>query len=336
MNNINYKKKILFLGLGGAGQRHLRILSKYFEKNLFEFYTYRFKKKTPLLDNLLNPQKKKIHKEYAIKILSSLSEAISVSPDVIFICTPSNIRYSLIKHFKQKKILICVEKPLAISVKEIDLIIRHVKIYKQNLKILFQKRFHPHNILTKKYISKKKIGNIFFVKFISLSYMPNWHKYENFRKLYAANKKMGGGIILTECHEIDLCVSFFGLPISYNVNLGSRDSYKLDVYDHATIILSYKNFNVLIELDFLSKKLEKSYSIYGSKGFIKSDQISNKYLLNNHSKKKNIQLLPKINIDDPFLSQLKDIFNSNCNKKDFKNNTQIESSKIIAMMNKRK
>lgn len=333
MKNTNCRKKILFLGLGGAGQRHLRILSKYFDKNLFEFFAYRFKKKTPLLDSLFNPKKKEIQKEYAIKILSSFSEAVFLNPDVVFICTPSNIRYSLIKHFKQRNALICVEKPLASNLKEINLIKKHIKIHKQKLKILFQRRFHPHNICTKKYISKKKIGNIFFVKFVSSSYLPDWHKYENFRELYAANKKMGGGIILTECHEIDLCILFFGSPIRHYVNLGSRKNYKLDVKDHAKIVLVYKDFNVLIELDFLNKKLEKSYIIYGSKGFIKSNQISNEYLLQNYGNEKAIKFFSKITNEDLFLKQSRDIFDSTTNKKiSIKNN--IESSKIIASMNR--
>ena len=36
------------------------------------------------------------------------------------------------------------------------------------------------------------------------SFVPHWHKYEDFRDLYACKNSLGGGIIYTECHELDI------------------------------------------------------------------------------------------------------------------------------------
>ena len=38
--------------------------------------------------------------------------------------------------------------------------------------------------------------------------MPGWHKGENYKKSYALNKNLGGGVINTCCHEIDLALFF--------------------------------------------------------------------------------------------------------------------------------
>ena len=32
--------------------------------------------------------------------------------------------------------------------------------------------------------------------------VTKWHPYENYKNLYACRKDLGGGVILTECHEI--------------------------------------------------------------------------------------------------------------------------------------
>ena len=45
---LSFINNILFLGLGGAGQRHLRIFSKFLPKA--NLYAWRAKKKTPTLN----------------------------------------------------------------------------------------------------------------------------------------------------------------------------------------------------------------------------------------------------------------------------------------------
>jgi len=51
------KNSFLFIGLGGAGQRHLRIIKKKLKKNC-NLFCYRAKNKTPFLDNKFIVQKK--------------------------------------------------------------------------------------------------------------------------------------------------------------------------------------------------------------------------------------------------------------------------------------
>ncbi|MBA7582435.1 hypothetical protein ES708_24363 [subsurface metagenome] len=41
-------------------------------------------------------------------------------------------------------------------------------------------------------------------------YLPFWHPYEDYRKSYAAKKELGGGVLRTLSHEIDLVQYWFG------------------------------------------------------------------------------------------------------------------------------
>lgn len=61
-------------------------------------------------------------------------------------------------------------------------------------------------MLEKNNACKKKV----FIKVNS--YVPYWHKYEDFKNLYACKKSLGGWALFTESHEIDLCLYFFGMP----------------------------------------------------------------------------------------------------------------------------
>ena len=35
-------------------------------------------------------------------------------------------------------------------------------------------------------------------------YLPDWHSYEDYRKSYFSRKDLGGGVLLTLIHEIEI------------------------------------------------------------------------------------------------------------------------------------
>ena len=59
-------------------------------------------------------------------------------------------------------------------------------------------RFDPECFISK--ILKK---SIIYSNFVWHTYFP-WCPYENYRNSYAIKKKMGGGVIKTYSHEVDL------------------------------------------------------------------------------------------------------------------------------------
>ena len=69
-------------------------------------------------------------------------------------------------------------------------------------------RFHPAVSKIKEILRKKEIGEIFHFSSYWGEYLPNWHKNENFRESYAANRSMGGGPSLTLSHDLDLMCYF--------------------------------------------------------------------------------------------------------------------------------
>ena len=86
---------ILFLGLGGAGQRHLRIFSKLLPKA--NLYAWKQKKKAPTLNENFTVSQEKIEKIYNIKMLKSKKEALNCKADLAVIANPSYLHYDTIK-----------------------------------------------------------------------------------------------------------------------------------------------------------------------------------------------------------------------------------------------
>ena len=91
------------------------------------------------------------------------------------------------------------------------------------------------------------------------SFVPNWHKYEDFRNQHAYNNSLGGGIIYTECHELDIILTLFGYPNEIFSKTAQIGPYKIDADDSAIVVLDYKKFFATINLCFMQQKRGKNY-----------------------------------------------------------------------------
>ena len=145
-------------------------------------------------------------------MLKSKKEALNCKADLAVIANPSYLHYDTIKECVDHGMNIFVEKPSALNLDDSLNIKKMIKKNNLDFYISFQRYHHP---LVKKlfYIIKNnKIGPIMSIKVNVGSFVPNWHKYEDFRDLYACNNSLGGGIIYTECHELDIILTLFGYP----------------------------------------------------------------------------------------------------------------------------
>jgi len=296
--------KIFFVGLGGAGQRHLRVFRQLLPPET-EFSAYRKRKKTPLLnpDFSLNDQLS-IKEKYNVKLLDTLEEGLGNKPDLIVISTPTSLHLDVAKKAAENKINIFVEKPFSNNLQGFDDFCEDV--LKNNLYffVSFQRRFHIFLKKIKEILDNGEIGKIISAVFNVSTYVPAWHPYENFRDLYACRSDLGGGVLLTEIHEIDLCHWYFGLPETVYCAGGNYSGVQLDVEDTAHISLKYRDFAVQLNLCFMQKYNRRDLYIAGTKGYIEWSQDGNKLMVHKyHNNDKDIYSDPAYTNDAMFFSQ---------------------------------
>ena len=297
-------KKIFFVGLGGAGQRHLRIFNELLAGGT-EFSAYRSTRKTPLLNsNLTINNKDTLEEKYKLRIFDSLEEGFENKPDLIVVSTPSSLHYDVVKKAAERKINIFVEKPFSHNLDGFDEFKRLVLKNDLYFFVSFQRRFHPHLQKIKKVLSQDGVGEIISAVFNVGSYIPAWHPYEDFKKLYACRKGLGGGVLLTEIHELDLCYWYFGMPYSVYCSGGNLSDVKLDVEDTAHVTLNYKNYVVQANLCFMQKHTRRDLHIAGTEGYIEWDSRGNKLIIHNYKDgKEKVFSDPNYMNDDMFVSQ---------------------------------
>ena len=268
--------KVLFVGLGGAGQRHIRIFRQLLPQSTI-FTAYRRTGKTPLLRSDFSVEvSNTVELAYDLRLFDSLESAFKDAPDLVVISTPTSSHLEPMMMAIKANCGIFVEKPWAENLDNFKVF--HNNLLAKNLPfhISFQRRFHPQIVRAHSVFNSGEIGLPLAASFKVFSHVPSWHAYEDWQNLYAVRADLGGGVLLTEIHELDLANWFFGLPKAVFCNGGNRGINLLDVEDTVQITLIYNNFSAQITMCFMHKKPCRSFHIAGSEGDIKWDGDNNR------------------------------------------------------------
>lgn len=303
----------LFFGLGGIGQRHLRIIKK-LRKTSKIFAFRKSKYQFEINDNLEINKKVNIIDKYSIHIINSENILKKYKFNLAIISNPTNLHLDTCIKMAKLKIPFLVEKPFSHNNQNFLKLLKLINTNKIKFYVGYMMRFHPQTKILYKLINSKKIGKIYNVTLNINSHMPSWHKYENYKKLYANNTNMGGGVIPTECHELDLMNYLFSSPIIKFKFSNQISDYEVKADDNSLLILEYKYMNKsflsTIQSSFVQKKSFRKLIIFSNNYFIKWDiNNANLEIINfkNNMIKKNKIL--NFNRNKMFESQMKYILN---------------------------
>jgi len=275
---------ILFLGLGGAGQRHLRILREALPST--KMIGVRRTGKTPVLHPDFTVKKgATLESEYEITLFDNINEAYKQDPDLVVIATPTFNHAESIIQAAENGVNILVEKPGAINTNQARAVMSAVKKNKVGFFISYQRRFHPLVSQLKNILNSHKIGDLMSIRVAISSYVPDWHPYEDFHDLYACRSDLGGGVLKTETHEIDFITWLFGIPRQIFSTYGCRGKFNIDVEDSANLLFDYDSFSVQMSMCFMQKKQERNFKFFGQKGWIEFDLINQKLVVCSYDNK---------------------------------------------------
>ena len=272
---------VLVIGYGSIGRRHVfNIL-----KNT-NFKIIIISKRNKIIKNDFKQISQNIL-DNRLEISNSLEKSFLQNPKIAFISNETSKHISVGIKLAKKGIDIFIEKPLSNSlhdIKEFEKIIINKKLISM---VGCNFRFFPPFKEIRKLVDKKIMGQIYSIQLENNSYLPDWHPYENYEKGYAANKNLGGGVTLTQIHELDYLCWIFGLPIEVTTIMDKISTLKIDVDDISESIIKFANSSIAkIHLDFIQRPFYKSCKIIGSKGIISWNSDENKIKLFDSKKQK--------------------------------------------------
>jgi len=277
--------KILFIGLGSIGQRHLRLIRK-IRGNKDDILAYRSRKKNEevVLDDNTNVLKNRsLSNLYGVKEYENLDTALSKKPDVAFITNPTSLHIPFAIKVAKSGCHLFIEKSLSDSEEGIDELIKIMR--EKNLigYVGYQQRFHPGLLKIKTWIEDKRIGNVVSARFENGEYLPNWHPYEDYRESFAAKKSLGGGVLFGMNHELDYIIFLFGKPDRIFCAGGNLSVLDVEYEDTAEVISMFDKqdgtLSVAVHFDYLQNPPQKCGYIIGDKGKVKWNYVKNEATL---------------------------------------------------------
>jgi predicted dehydrogenase len=263
------------VGLGGAGQRHLRILHDLLPAST-QFTCFRKTRHSPLLRSDFTVEEGgTLEDKFGLHVFESMEAAFANKPDLTVIATPTSCHRIPLMLAAEAGSAIIVEKPWAEDLADFQQFANIVSGKELPFLISFQRRYHPLIAKAHKLVKAGSIGVPLAASFTVFSDVRTWHGYENWKNLYAVRPELGGGVLLTEIHEIDLASWFFGMPDGVVCSGGNRSTESLDVEDTVQMTLLYRSFSVQITLCFMHENRERSFHIAGTEGDIWWNEADN-------------------------------------------------------------
>ena len=270
MNKKSRELKILIIGCGSIGERHLHNLN------------YLGMKKIAILD--VNKKRVlELSSKYDVQKFYDLNSALAFEPDATLICTHPYSHASIAKACIEVNSHLFIEKPISINEKEIEKILQRAKIKNLIIAVGYNNRFEKGLQAIKKKITKSEIGQIHAISVQFGNNIKFWKPGTNFRNHYILKK--GGGIILDDSHEYDYVRWILNDEVhSVYAQTLKMTSVKTETESIASFILKFKRGTIAsFMLDYVRPKYERNCQIIGEKGDIKWEYQPQKKSWNNYN-----------------------------------------------------
>lgn len=257
------KLKFLQIGLGSMGKRRIRnlLFHKVSKDNIYGFDLSK--------DRCLEAQNK-----FEMKTFSNFERALNqVKPDVFIISTPPDQHSSYFLYAAKHKKHFFVEHPTT------------DKGYKELIKLLDDTfvgvpscslRFHPAMKAMKKILDSNKIGRILSFQYHMGQYLPDWHPWEDYKKVYFSKKSTGA------CREMFAFeLGWLGYVLNLKIKeiagftekLSDLDMTADDLY---SAVIKFQNNKIgNITIDLLSRKPFRTLRVIGSDGVLEWEWLDN-------------------------------------------------------------
>lgn len=253
--------KICFCGLGSIGKRHIKNLSQILTMRNIQYTIDALRATSVPLTGESAEIVDQIHTDW---------RDLEGDYDIVFITNPTTYHYDIIQNLINKTKHMFIEKPIF---DRTDISIENLKLTNGTYYVACPLRYSPVIRYLKEYL---KDHRVFSVRAICSSYLPDWRKDTDYRKIYSALKDQGGGVTLDLIHEWDYITYLFGSPSCVKTIKGKYSNLEISSDDLAIYIAEYTDKLVELHLDYFGRVSQRELLLYTASDLIKADILDNK------------------------------------------------------------
>lgn len=181
LENIMSKARVLIIGVGSIGERHLRCfgLADRAELSICETNEAR---------------RQEVAAHYSVPAtFATLEEALAVPPDAAVICTPAHLHLPMAQRLVEKGVHLLIEKPLSTSLDGVERLRTMAERRKLVTAVAYVNRLHPLVAAAREAILSGRFGKPVELVAVAGQHFPYYRPA--YRDIYYNDRATGGGAI---------------------------------------------------------------------------------------------------------------------------------------------
>ncbi len=260
------KLKAAVIGVGNMGRHHARIYSKLSQTNLIA------------IADINEKISKALAKKYRCRFYTDYKKMLDEEElDVVSIATPTSLHYKIALDCIKRKINVLVEKPIASTLGQAEIMINEAKKQDVTLMVGHIERFNPAVRKIKDMVARGLLGEVRCIISKRVG-MP------------ATGKVIDANVIVDiGIHDIDILNYLYNSVPEKIVVAGGR-AFMKDREDHADIFLKYPPCKSgYVQVNWITPKKIRKICLTGTKGHVEADYITQQIELYKHPYKHDIK-----------------------------------------------
>lgn len=256
-------ERILIVGLGSIGQRHLCLARDRFLKADIRVLRHEPHSHIP---------------EYSNGCFARIEEAIAFSPQLAVIASPAPFHVTVAQALASIGCHLLIEKPLADTWHAALPLVKQAETCKQTLLLGYNLRYLPSLQRLRQCYNDGIIGRALSVRCEIGQYLPSWRPGRDYRKSVSAQRELGGGVLLELSHELDYLCWLFDEAQWVRATLARQSNLDIDVEDTAHLTLGFgeqsRPLIAALTLDFMRHDTTRQCTIIGETGSLRWNAIN--------------------------------------------------------------
>ncbi len=190
--------RVIVVGLGSIGNRHLENLA---QLGVQHRAVLRRPRGNPAFQ--VPPE---------VRVFTRLEDALAAGFDAAVICTPTALHAESALPWIKAGVPVLLEKPIDSSPEQARLLLEADQRHRTGSWMAYCMRYHPAWRLVREKLHAGQLPPVEYFKVWYECDVTVWHPWEDYRQSYVARPELGGGVLPTLDHEVDLLLWCFGRP----------------------------------------------------------------------------------------------------------------------------
>lgn len=220
-------KRILIVGLGSIGKRHLRLARELMPDAQIAVLRHQRCEDQDIANLGID------------HCYTSLDEALLFQPQAAVIANPATHHLAAALALAQAGVHLLIEKPLAATSQGVAELIETCHTKRIVMMVAYNLRFLPSLQKFRELLGEQRVGRVLSVRAEIGQFLPSWRPDSDYRQTVSAKASLGGGALLELSHEIDYLRWLFGEVKWVSAIQCKQSSLEIDAEDTAHMIMEF-------------------------------------------------------------------------------------------------